>query len=157
MRIGFGYDVHAFCEGRDLILNGIKIDYEIGLDGHSDADVSIHALCDALLGAACLGDIGKLFPDTDDAFLGIDSTILLSKVMEKIRENGYEIGNIDITIIAQKPKLSGYIDKMRQRLSEVVSTDVSNISVKATTEEHLGFTGRLEGIKATAVVLLNNR
>lgn len=154
MRIGHGYDVHRFAEGRKLILGGVEIPYEYGLLGHSDADVLLHAIADALLGAAALGDIGKLFPDTDDRFLGADSAVLLGEVVRVLRENGYTVGNIDATVIAQKPKLRPYIDAMRQRIAEICGSAVSQISVKATTEEKLGFTGRLEGISAHAVCLI---
>lgn len=156
MRIGNGYDVHRFAENRDLFLGGVKIPYELGLLGHSDADVLIHAIMDALLGAAALGDIGKLFPDTDDRFLGADSLLLLAEVVRVIGENGYHIVNIDSTVIAQKPKLRGYIDTMRQNIADACKIDVSQVSVKATTEEKLGFTGRLEGISAHSVCLIDN-
>lgn len=154
MRIGHGYDVHRLVEGRKLILGGVQIEYEKGLLGHSDADVLAHAISDALLGAAALGDIGKLFPDNDDRFLGADSMLLLSEVCRVIRENGYEIGNIDSTVIAQAPKLSPHITAMRETIANACSVDVSQISVKATTEEKLGFTGSGEGISAHAVALL---
>lgn len=154
MRIGHGYDVHRLVEGRKLILGGVEIEYEKGLLGHSDADVLAHAISDALLGAAALGDIGKLFPDNDDRFLGADSMLLLSEVCRVIRENGYEIGNIDSTVIAQAPKLSPHITAMRETIANACSVDVSQISVKATTEEKLGFTGSGEGISAHAVALL---
>lgn len=154
MRIGHGYDVHRLTEGRKLILGGVEIPYEKGLDGHSDADVLLHAIMDALLGAAALGDIGKLFPDNDDAYLGIDSMLLLGRVYEKLCEKGYRVGNIDATVIAQRPKLSPYIEQMRSGIAETLKTDVSNISVKATTEERLGFTGSGEGIAAHAVCII---
>lgn len=154
MRIGHGYDVHRLTENRKLILGGVEIDYDKGLLGHSDADVLAHAISDALLGAAALGDIGKLFPDTDDRFLGADSMLLLSEVCRVIRQNGYEIGNIDSTVIAQAPKLSPHITAMRENIAKACSVSVSQISVKATTEEKLGFTGSGEGISAHAVVLL---
>ncbi|MDE6717902.1 MAG: 2-C-methyl-D-erythritol 2,4-cyclodiphosphate synthase [Muribaculaceae bacterium] len=154
IRIGQGYDVHALVEGRDLWLCGIKIDHEKGLLGHSDADVAIHALCDALLGALALGDIGKHFPDSDPAYKGIDSKKLLANVCRLVEEKGYRMGNCDITICAERPKLRPYIDLMRQTLAGVINTPVDNISVKATTTERLGFTGRMEGISATAVALL---
>ena len=157
IRIGQGFDVHAFAENRKLILGGVHIPYHLGLAGHSDADVLIHALCDALLGAACLGDIGHHFPDTDPALEGVDSTLLLAKVLESIEELGYGIGNIDVTVIAQKPKLATYIEPMRVRLAEVLHLDVTAINIKATTTEKLGFTGRGEGIAAQAVVLLNKQ
>ena len=151
MRTGFGYDVHALKEGRDLILGGVKIPHEKGLDGHSDADVLIHALMDALLGAAALGDIGKLFPDSDNSFKGIDSRILLRKVREVLNINNFGIGNVDITVAAQAPKLAPFIDEMRDNLSEDLGIDKSFVSVKATTTEHLGFEGRKEGISAYAI------
>ena len=154
MRIGHGYDVHRFAEGRKLILGGVEIPYEQGLLGHSDADVLAHAVMDALLGAAALGDIGQHFPDTDEAYRGADSMLLLREVCRILGENGYEIGNIDATVIAQKPKLKDYIFKMRETFAQNCGTDVSQISVKATTEEKLGFTGRLEGISAHAVCII---
>lgn len=155
MRIGFGYDVHKLTEGRKCIICGVDIPHTKGLLGHSDADVAIHALCDALLGAASLGDIGKLFPDNDDTFKGIDSRILLRNVRDKLKENGYALGNADITIAAQKPKLMPHIDLMRKNLASDLDTDIDRISVKATTTEKLGFEGREEGISAYAVVLIN--
>ena len=154
MRIGTGYDVHRLTEGRKLIIGGVEIPYEKGLDGHSDADVLIHAICDALLGAAALGDIGKHFPDNDDKYKGIDSLILLSETVKCVNNNGYEIENIDSTVIAQAPKLAPYIDNMRNKIAHAAGIEASRISVKATTEEHLGFTGRKEGIAAQAVCLL---
>lgn len=154
MRIGNGYDVHHFAENRDLILGGVKIPYELGLLGHSDADVLLHAIMDALLGAAALGDIGKLFPDTDERFKGADSMLLLKEVCRVLKANGYKIGNIDSIIIAQKPKLAPYIEQMRQNIGGACGVEISQISVKATTEEKLGFTGRLEGISAHAVCLI---
>ncbi len=154
MRIGHGYDVHRFAEGRKLILGGVEIPYEQGLLGHSDADVLAHAVMDALLGAAALGDIGQHFPDTDEAYRGADSMLLLREVCRILGENGYEIGNIDATVIAQKPKLKDYIFKMRETIAQNCGIDVSQISVKATTEEKLGFTGRLEGISAHAVCII---
>ena len=155
MRIGFGYDVHQFAPGRKLWLGGIEVPSEQGLLGHSDADVLIHALCDAILGAAAMRDIGYHFPDTKgNEYEGIDSKILLRRVMEMIREAGYELGNCDITVCAQAPKLSPYIEQMRACLSEVMGVDITKISIKATTTEHLGFVGRKEGIAAQAVVLL---
>lgn len=156
MRIGHGYDVHKLVEGRKLILGGVDIPHDKGLLGHSDADVLAHAISDALLGAAALGDIGHLFPDTDDRFLGADSMLLLAEVCRVVRENGYQIGNIDATVLAQKPKLAPHILNMRQNIARACSIDVSQVSVKATTEEHLGFTGREEGIAAHAVALLEN-
>lgn len=154
MRIGHGYDVHRFAENRKLILGGVEIPFEYGLLGHSDADVLLHAISDALLGAAALGDIGKLFPDTDGRFLGADSLLLLAEVVRVLEENGYKIVNIDSTVIAQKPKLRGYIDTMRRNIAGACKIDVSQVSVKATTEEKLGFTGRLEGISAHSVCLI---
>ena len=154
MRIGHGYDVHRLVEGRKLILGGVEIPWEKGLDGHSDADVLTHAIMDALLGAAAMGDIGKLFPDTDDRFLSICSMELLTEVGSRLRAAGYAVGNIDATVIAQRPKLAPYIDAMRKEIAERLQIDVSRISVKATTEEHLGFTGSGDGIAAHAVCLL---
>lgn len=154
MRIGNGFDVHRLVEGRDLWICGIKIPHSLGLLGHSDADVAIHALCDAILGALALGDIGKLFPDSDPAFKGIDSKILLRKVCNLMHDKGYYIGNLDITIMAEKPKFRPYIDDMRQSLANVTRTPINAVSVKATTTERLGFTGREEGIAAQASVLL---
>lgn len=154
MRIGLGYDVHKLSENRDLIIGGVKIPYEKGLLGHSDADVLIHAVCDALLGAAKLGDIGLLFPDNDEKFKGIDSMKLLIKTVEKVREKGFEIENIDSVIVAQRPKMRNYIDTMCQNIANACKVDIDCVSVKATTEEELGFTGRQEGISAKAVVLL---
>jgi len=154
IRIGYGFDVHKLTEDRDLFLCGEKVEYEKGLLGHSDADVALHALCDALLGAAALGDIGKHFPDTDEKYKGISSIRLLKEVMRLIREKGYKAVNADITISAQKPKLAPYIQKMRQNVADAMETDVDFISVKATTTEGLGFEGRGEGISASAVVLI---
>ena len=154
MRIGHGYDVHRLVEGRKLILGGVEIPFEKGLDGHSDADVLVHAVMDALLGAAALGDIGKLFPDTDDAYLGADSVELLKKVRNVLQEHGWKPGNLDATVIAQRPKLAPYIDTMRKRIADALETDAENVSVKATTEERLGFTGSGEGIAAHAVCLI---
>ena len=154
IRIGYGFDVHKLTEDRDLFLCGEKIEYEKGLLGHSDADVALHALCDALLGAAALGDIGKHFPDTDEKYKGISSIRLLKEVMRLIREKGYKAVNADITISAQKPKLAPYIQNMRQNVADAMETDVDFISVKATTTEGLGFEGRGEGISASAVVLI---
>lgn len=156
MRIGHGYDVHRLVEGRKLILGGVEIPWEKGLDGHSDADVLTHAVMDALLGAAAMGDIGKLFPDTDDRFLGICSMELLTEVGSRLRAAGYAVGNIDATVIAQRPKLAPYIDAMRKEFAERLQIDVSRVSVKATTEEHLGFTGSGDGIAAHAVCLLED-
>ena len=154
MRIGHGYDVHRLVEGRKLILGGVEIPFEKGLDGHSDADVLVHAVMDALLGAAALGDIGKLFPDNDDAYLGADSVELLKKVRGVLQEHGWKPGNLDATVIAQRPKLAPYIDTMRKQIADALETDVGSVSVKATTEEHLGFTGSGEGIAAHAVCLI---
>lgn len=154
MRIGHGYDVHKFKEGRKLIIGGVDIPYERGLDGHSDADVLTHAVMDALLGAAALGDIGVHFPDTDDRFLGADSIMLLREVKNIIAEEGYVVGNIDSTIICQRPKLKDFIFSMREIMAEALDTDIKNISIKATTEEGLGFTGSGEGIAAHAVCIL---
>lgn len=154
MRIGQGYDVHRLVEGRKLIIGGVEIPHEKGLDGHSDADVLIHAIMDALLGAAALGDIGVLFPDTDDAYKGADSMKLLEKVNEAILAEGYKISNIDATIIAQAPKMRPYIDQMRENIAKVLILGTDQVNVKATTEEKLGFTGRKEGISAIAVALL---
>ena len=154
MRIGHGYDVHRLTEDRKLILGGVEIPYEKGLLGHSDADVLLHALMDAMLGAAALGDIGKLFPDSDDAFLNADSMELLKKVVALIGQNGYRLSNADCTVIAQRPKLAPYIAVMRQRIAEAIGVGDDRISVKATTEEKLGFTGEGLGIAAHAVVLL---
>ena len=157
MRIGHGYDVHRFAENRRLILGGEEIPFEKGLLGHSDADVLLHAISDALLGAAALGDIGKLFPDTDDRFLGADSLLLLKEVVRVLDENDYTVINIDSTVIAQKPKLRDHIDRMRAHIADACGIDISCVSVKATTEEKLGFTGRLEGISAHAVCLIDNK
>lgn len=154
MRIGHGYDVHRLVEGRALVLGGVRIPFEKGLDGHSDADVLAHAVMDALLGAAAMGDIGKLFPDTDDRYLGADSIALLRGVDRRLTEAGYRLGNLDVTVIAQRPKLAPYINQMRQNLAAALHTELQNVSVKATTEEHLGFTGSGEGIAAHAVCLL---
>ena len=154
MRIGTGYDVHKLVENRKLILGGVEIPYEKGLLGHSDADVLIHSIMDAILGAAALGDIGKHFPDNDDAYKGISSILLLKKVAGIIKEEGYEIGNIDSTIIAQKPKLASFIPKMRENIADALEISVSQINVKATTEEGLGFTGEGLGIASQAVCLL---
>lgn len=154
MRIGHGYDVHRLTEGRDLILGGVNIPYEKGLLGHSDADVLAHAISDSLLGALALGDIGKFFPDNDPKYKGADSLLLLKEVCSKVRECGFEIVNVDSTILAQKPKLRGYIDTMRENLANACDIDVSCMSVKATTEEGLGFTGDGSGIAVHAVCLL---
>lgn len=157
MRIGSGYDVHKLVEGRDCIIGGVKIPYEKGLLGHSDADVLLHAISDALLGAAAMGDIGKHFPDTDPQFKGADSRKLLSHVLRLISEKGYDIINIDATIIAQKPKMAPHIQKMRENIAETLQIDVDQVNVKATTEEGLGFTGAGLGIAASAVCLLGNK
>lgn len=154
MRIGIGYDVHKFKSGRDLILGGVKIDYELGLDGHSDADVLLHAICDALLGAAALGDIGKLYPDNDDRFKGADSRLLLKDTYDRVKSCGYRLVNLDCIIIAQRPKMSPHIDLMRKIIADTLGADISQISVKATTEEGLGFTGAMQGIAAKAAVLI---
>ena len=153
-RVGHGYDVHKLVEDRKLIIGGVEIPHSKGLLGHSDADVLAHAICDALLGAAALGDIGKHFPDNDDRYKDIDSLVLLEKVCELIRNKGDEISNVDSTILAQAPKLRPYIDEMRSKLAKAMKLDIDELSVKATTEERLGFTGREEGIAADAVVLL---
>ena len=154
MRIGQGFDVHAFAEDRRLMLGGVEIEYHLGLAGHSDADVLIHAVCDALLGAAGLGDIGHHFPDTDTRYAGIDSMKLLDAVMKSLQAEGWNVENLDATVIAQAPKLADYMDAMRTNLAEALSVDVRCCNVKATTTEKLGFTGRGEGIAAQAVVLL---
>ena len=154
MRVGFGYDVHQLSPDRELWLGGICIPSELGLDGHSDADVLTHAVMDALLGAAAMGDIGKLFPDTDDRYLGADSMELLREVGRRLSGAGYRLGNLDVTVIAQRPKLAPYINQMRQTLAAALHTELQNVSVKATTEEHLGFTGSGEGIAAHAVCLI---
>lgn len=156
MRIGHGYDVHKLTEGRKLILGGVDIPYEKGLLGHSDADVLTHAIMDALLGAAALGDIGKLFPDNDPAYAGADSLVLLERVGERIAQAGYRVGNIDATILAQRPKLAPHIPQMRANLAHRLGLDVDQVSVKATTEEGLGFTGAGEGMAAHAVCLLES-
>lgn len=156
MRIGHGYDVHKLVEGRKLIVGGVDIPYEVGLLGHSDADVLLHAISDAILGAAALGDIGGMFPDTDEKWKGADSLVLLEAVVKRVNDEGYFIENIDSTLIAQQPKMKPYILSMRENIANVCGIDVSQVSVKATTEEQLGFTGRKEGISAHAVVLLNN-
>ena len=157
MRIGLGYDVHALVEGRDLIIGGVRIPYEKGLLGHSDADVLCHAISDALLGAARLGDVGRLFPDTDPAYEGADSLVLLAECAALVRGNGFEIVDVDSVVIAQEPRLSPYREDMRTRLSKALGIPTNIVGVKATTTEHLGFEGRKEGIAAHAVVLLENR
>ncbi|SJZ46145.1 2-C-methyl-D-erythritol 2,4-cyclodiphosphate synthase [Eubacterium coprostanoligenes] len=156
MRIGHGYDVHKLVEGRKLIVGGVDIPYEFGLLGHSDADVLLHAISDAILGAAALGDIGGMFPDTDEKWKGADSLVLLEAVVKRVNDEGYFIENIDSTLIAQQPKMKPHILSMRENIAKACGIDVSQVSVKATTEEQLGFTGRKEGISAHAVVLLNN-
>ena len=154
MRIGHGYDAHKFAENRKCIICGVEVPFEQGLAGHSDADVAAHALMDALLGAAALGDIGQMFPDTDDKWKDADSIKLLEAVMQRLNDNGYNFGNCDITIVAQKPKMKAYIPQMRQNIADAVKCDVGQVSVKATTEEGMGFTGRVEGISAHAVVII---
>lgn len=154
MRIGHGYDVHKLVPGRDLILGGVRLEHERGLLGHSDADVLTHAVMDALLGAAGLGDIGLMFPDTDPQYTGADSLVLLSRVAARVRAAGFRVGNVDATIIAQKPKLAGAIGEMRTKLAGAMGVDAGQVNVKATTEERLGFTGREEGIAAHAVALI---
>ena len=154
MRIGHGYDVHRLTEGRDLILGGVKIDYALGLDGHSDADVLLHAVSDALPGAAGLGDIGRHFPDTDPQYKGADSGRLLAIVGEKVAAAGYKVGNIDVTMIAQKPKLKDHIPQMQENIARFLNIDPSRVNVKATTEEKLGFTGEGLGMSCHAVCLL---
>lgn len=154
IRVGFGYDVHKLVAGRELWLGGIQLPYELGLLGHSDADVLIHAICDALLGAANMRDIGFHFPDTSEETLNVDSKILLRKTIELIGTKGYEVGNIDATVCAERPKLNPHVPAMKACLAEVMNTDENNISIKATTTEKLGFTGRMEGISAYATVLI---
>ena len=154
MRIGHGYDAHRLVSGRRLVLGGVEVPFELGLDGHSDADVLLHALSDAILGAAALGDIGKLFPDSDPATEGIDSRVILRECVRRVKAEGYEIGNVDVTMIAQRPKLAPYIDAMRRNIAEDLGAELSAVSVKATTEERMGFTGSGEGMRCHAVVLL---
>jgi len=156
MRIGYGYDVHRLVKNRRFILCGVEIPCEFGPDGHSDADVALHALMDAMLGALALGDIGKHFPDTDEKWRGADSIKLLQVIYEMISAKGYKLGNADITIVLQTPRLAPYIEQMRQRIATALSSDIGTISIKATTEEKLGFTGDSTGVSATAVVLLQN-
>ena len=156
MRIGTGYDVHALTEGRPLVIGGVTIPYELGLAGHSDADVLLHAIMDALLGAAALGDIGAHFPDTDEKYKGISSLKLLEEVRDLLAQEGYVVDNIDATIIAQRPKMRPYIEQMRQKIADTLEIEVSQVNVKATTEEGLGFTGRGEGISSQAVCLLSS-
>lgn len=157
MRIGHGYDVHRLVEGRKLIIGGVDIPYELGLDGHSDADVLLHAVMDALLGAAAMGDIGGLFPDNDPKYKGIDSMLLLEEVVTRISQRGYCLGNLDVTMIAQKPKMKPHIPQMIDNLARALRADPSRINVKATTEERLGFTGSGEGMACHAVCLLEER
>ena len=154
MRIGHGYDVHRLVPGRDLIIGGVKIDYELGLDGHSDADVMLHAVMDALLGAAALRDIGYHFPDTDMRYKGADSRMLLREVARKIDEAGYKLGNLDVTMIAQRPKLKPHIPQMMENIAADLGVEIDRVNVKATTEEGLGFTGAMEGMAAHAVCIL---
>lgn len=154
MRIGHGYDVHKLVENRDLILGGVKIDFELGLEGHSDADVLIHAIMDSIIGALALGDIGKLFPDTSSEFKNISSMILLERVFIEMNNRGYCIGNIDATIVAQQPKLRNHIEKMRHNIADCLKTSLDNINVKATTEENLGFTGNMQGMSAHSVCII---
>ncbi|ARQ08010.1 2C-methyl-D-erythritol 2,4-cyclodiphosphate synthase [Macrococcoides canis] len=154
MRIGYGYDVHQLVEGRPLIIGGIELVHDKGLLGHSDADVLLHAITDAILGAVSLGDIGKFFPDDDPKYKGADSKILLKDAYQHVLELGYEIGNLDATIIAEKPKFRPHIDAMRESIANVLNTDIFNVNVKATTNEKMGYLGRQEGIQAQAVVLL---
>ena len=156
LRIGHGYDVHKLVEGRALIIGGVNIPYEKGLLGHSDADVLVHAIMDAILGAAALGDIGGLFPDTDPAFKDADSMLLFAKVIETIKAKGYKVGNIDATLIAQKPKIKPYLLQMRENIAACCGVDIDFINVKATTEEKLGFTGSGEGMSAHAVCIITN-
>lgn len=155
MRVGQGYDVHRLVEGRDLIICGVKIPYEKGLLGHSDADVALHALSDSLLGAAALGDIGRHFPDNDPEFEGADSRVLLRRVVKMVCDKGFSIGNVDVTIVAQKPKMLPHIEMMRKNIAEDLEIDVDCVNVKATTTEKLGFEGRGEGISAMAICILN--
>lgn len=154
MRIGHGYDVHRLIEGRKLILGGVEIPWEKGLDGHSDADVLLHAVMDAMLGAAAMGDIGRHFPDTDSAYKGIDSMLLLSRVRELVTKKGYLLSNLDVTVIAQRPKLAPYLPSMQDNIADCLHVEADQVNIKATTEEHLGFTGRGEGISCHAVCLL---
>ncbi|WP_313018948.1 2-C-methyl-D-erythritol 2,4-cyclodiphosphate synthase [Macrococcoides bohemicum] len=154
MRIGYGYDVHQLIEGRPLIIGGIELIHDKGLLGHSDADVLLHAITDAILGAVSLGDIGKFFPDDDPKYKGADSKVLLKNAYQHVLELGYEIGNLDATIIAEKPKFRPHIDAMRESIANVLNTDIFNVNVKATTNEKMGYLGRQEGIQAQAVVLL---
>ena len=155
MRIGHGYDVHRLADNETLILGGIVIPHDKGLEGYSDADVLLHAVMDAILGAAALGDIGLMFPDNDPQYNGIDSSLLLKQVIERVEKLGYHVSNLDCTIVAQAPKLAPYIPEMEQHIADIIGIPVTNVNVKATTEEHLGFSGREEGIAAHAVVLLS--
>lgn len=157
LRIGHGYDVHRLVSGRELVLGGVTVPYELGLDGHSDADVLLHAVMDALLGAAALGDIGQIFPDTDDAYLGASSMELLREVGKRLDDAGYCVVNLDATVLAQRPKLAPYRRRMRENIAAALTIDVSQVSVKATTEEGLGFTGRGEGIAAHAIALIEKK
>ena len=154
MRIGHGFDAHRFCEGDHVVIGGVRIPHSHGMLAHSDGDVLIHAVCDALLGALALGDIGRHFPDTDPALKGVDSALLLQQVMQQVRGRGYRVGNLDATLIAQAPRMGPHIEAMRDRLAELLQTDPGQVNVKATTTEKMGYTGRGEGISAHAVVLL---
>ncbi|CAD2074428.1 2-C-methyl-D-erythritol 2,4-cyclodiphosphate synthase [Jeotgalicoccus meleagridis] len=157
MRIGHGYDVHAFDQSRPLIIGGLEIPHDRGLKGHSDADVLLHTITDAILGALALGDIGKFFPDTDAKYKDADSKLLLSEVVDMMHSKGYEIGNIDAVVLAERPKFRPYIDQMRESVASLLKTDLANVNIKATTSEKLGFIGREEGIASEAVVLLNKQ
>ena len=157
LRIGQGYDVHRYAQNRDLILGGVKIPFELGLDGHSDADVLTHAIMDAIVGALALGDIGKFFPDTDPKYKDADSILLLNEILNVMSEKGYKIVNVDATIVAQKPKLRTFIDEIRENLASNMNIDIDCMSVKATTEENLGFTGSMEGMKSYCVILLEKK
>ena len=157
LRIGQGYDVHRYAQNRDLILGGVKIPFELGLDGHSDADVLTHAIMDAIVGALALGDIGKFFPDTDPKYKDADSILLLNEILNVMSEKGYKIVNVDATIVAQKPKLRPFIDEIRENLASNMNIDIDYMSVKATTEENLGFTGSMEGMKSYCVILLEKK
>ena len=157
LRIGQGYDVHRYAQNRDLILGGVKIPFELGLDGHSDADVLTHAIMEAIVGAVALGDIGKFFPDTDPKYKDADSILLLNEILNVMSEKGYKIVNVDATIVAQKPKLRPFIDEIRENLASNMNIDIDCMSVKATTEENLGFTGSMEGMKSYCVILLEKK
>lgn len=157
IRVGYGYDVHRLVKGRPLILGGVTVPYEKGLDGHSDADVLLHAVTDALLGALALGDIGRHFPDTEADFKDVDSRLLLRKVVELVRARGYVVGNVDATVVAQQPKLASYIEEMRKIIAEDLGVEPGDVSVKATTSERIGFEGRGEGISASAVALVEKK